>query len=171
MNMEDPQTEPRWLDQTEQTAWLRLVAVTMLLPGALEQQLSRDSGLTHFEYYTLAMLSEAPNRAMAMSALAELTNASASRLSHVVSRLEKQGWIRRAPSDHDGRTTVASLTSDGWEKVVAAAPGHVEAVREFVFDPLVPGDLDALSAALGRILNTLDPGHRLLQPPETPTVD
>jgi hypothetical protein len=68
MNMEDPQTEPRWLDQTEQTAWLRLVAVTMLLPGALEQQLSRDSGLTHFEYYTLAMLSEAPNRAMAMSA-------------------------------------------------------------------------------------------------------
>jgi DNA-binding MarR family transcriptional regulator len=163
--------ETRWLDQAEQATWLRLVAVTMLLPGALEQQLTRDAGLTHIEYQTLAMLSEAPGRSMAMSALAEITNASASRLSHVVSRLEKYGWIRRSPLPTDGRTTVATLTSEGFDKVVASAPGHVTAVRELVFDPLQPGDLDALNAALGRILTTLDPDHRLLQASRQPTFE
>lgn len=40
----------RWLDDEEIAAWVRLAAVLELLPAALDSQLRRDAGLTHFEY-------------------------------------------------------------------------------------------------------------------------
>lgn len=59
-------TEPRWLTSDELAAWTRLVAVVELLPGVLDSQLQRDAELTHFEYFTLAMLSEAEDRTLRM---------------------------------------------------------------------------------------------------------
>lgn len=154
--------DTRWLSPEEQDTWLRLMAVTMHLPSELEKQLKRDSDLTHFEYYVLAMLSESPDRALLMSDLAAITNSSPSRLSHVVARVEKQGWVHREPSPTDGRATIARLTDAGWEKVTASAPGHVAAVRQLVFDPLSRDDIDELGRSLGKILQILDPSHRLL---------
>ena len=88
-------SDVRWLDDEQLRAWKKLIAVVELLPGTLETQLQRDSGLSHFEYFTLAMLSEAPDRTLRMTALAAHTNATLARLSHVVSRLEKRGLVRR----------------------------------------------------------------------------
>ena len=87
----------RWLDADERAAWLRLVAVVELLPGVLDAQLRRDAGLTHFEYFVLAMLSEAPERTLRMTALAHRTNATLPRLSHVVQRLEDARPRRAVP--------------------------------------------------------------------------
>ena len=53
--------ETQWLSEDELAAWKRFVAVLELLPGVLDSQLRKDAGLTHFDYYVLAMLSEAPN--------------------------------------------------------------------------------------------------------------
>ena len=92
----------------------------------LDAQLRADSGLTHFEYFVLAMLSEAPERTLRMTALAQRTNATLPRLSHVVSRLEDRGLVERFPCPEDGRATNARLTRPGWDAVVAAAPGHVD---------------------------------------------
>ncbi len=155
-------TEPRWLTADEREAWLRLMAVTMLLPSRLEAQLKRDAGLTHFEYYVLAMISESPGKSMALTQLAARTNASLSRLSHVIGRLEVQGLLTRCASPSDGRTSLATLTDAGWAKVVASAPGHVEEVRTVVFDPLSARQVAQLSDICGRLLATLDPGHGLL---------
>ena len=102
-----------------------LVAVVELLPGVLDTQLRRDAGLTHFEYFVLAMLSEAPERTLRMTALAQRTNATLPRLSHVVRRLEDRGLVERFPCPEDRRATNARLTPTGWDEVVAAAPGHV----------------------------------------------
>lgn len=157
-------TEPRWLTDDEREAWLRLMAVTMLLPGRLEAQLKRDAGLSHFEYYTLAMISESTDRSLALSELAARTNSSLSRLSHVIGRLELQGLLTRCASPSDGRTSIARLTEAGWAKVVASAPGHVEEVRSVVFDSLAPDQVAGLSEICGRLLGTLDPDHRLLRP-------
>ena len=88
-------TDTRWLTAEQLSAWKKLIAVVELLPGALESQLQRDSGLSHFEYFTLAMLSEAPDRTLRMTTLAAHTNSTLARLSHVVSRLEKRGLVRR----------------------------------------------------------------------------
>src|SRR4051812_2727733 len=119
--------EPRWLDADQQQTWITLSALTIRLPGALDSQLQRDAGLSLFEYLTLSGLSMARDRTMRMSDLAAFTEGSLPRLSQVVGRLEKRGWVRRTPDPADGRYTLAILTDDGWDKVVASAPGHVAA--------------------------------------------
>ena len=151
----------RWLGDEEMAAWVRLVAVVELLPGVLDGQLRRDAGLTHFDYFVLAMLSEAPRHTLRMTELATRTNATLPRLSHVVRRLEERGLVDRAPCPSDGRATNARLTDAGWAKVRATAPGHVATVREHVIDALTPEQLGQLADIAGTLLRRLDPDGRL----------
>src|SRR6478735_9878792 len=157
----------RWLSEDQLRAWKKLIAVVELLPGTLESQLQRDSSLSHFEYFTLAMLSEAPERTLRMTALAAHTNATLARLSHVVSRLEKRGLVRREACADDRRATNAILTPTGWDAVVAAAPGHAGTVLATVIDPLTPADVADLDRVMGRILEVLDPTHVMVEPATT----
>ena len=159
-------TPDHWLSAEQMCAWKKLIAVVELLPGTLESQLRRDADLSHFEYFTMAMLSEAPGRTLRMTALASLTNSTLARLSHVVSRLESRGFVHRKPCAEDRRATNATLTSNGWAKVVATAPGHVATVRQHVIDPLTATDVADLDRIMGRILGALDPsGDRRLTYP------
>jgi len=141
----------RWLGPTETDAWRALAALVLRLPGTLDAQLQRDSGLTMFEYFVLSELSMTPGRVLRMKDLAHLANGSLSRLSNVVKRLEQRGWVRRRPDPQDGRYTHAVLTDAGWDVVVRAAPGHVEAVRRHVVDVLTPEQLDQLREIATRI--------------------
>ena len=153
--------DTEWLTEDEQASWLRLIAVVELLPAVLDSQLRADSGLTHFEYFVLAMLSEAPERTLRMTSLAQRTNATLSRLSHVVNRLERRGLVKRFPCPEDGRATNARLTPAGWDAVAAAAPGHVETVRRSVVDALTPTQLKQLRSIGDALLTRLDPDRRL----------
>jgi DNA-binding MarR family transcriptional regulator len=153
--------DTEWLDESEREAWLRLVAVVELLPGVLDAQLRADAGLTHFEYFVLAMLSEAPERTLRMTTLAQRTNATLPRLSHVVRRLEERGIVERFPCPEDGRVTNARLTEAGWGVVVAAAPGHVTTVRRTVLDPLTRDQLEQLRGIGDALLTRLDPEGRM----------
>ncbi|MET0694661.1 MAG: MarR family transcriptional regulator [Propionibacteriaceae bacterium] len=153
--------DPRWLSPQERTAWLKFAAVLELLPGVLDAQLSTDEDLTHFDYFVLAMLSETPDRTLRMTALASRTNATLARLSRVVSRLERAGFIRRTPCPEDRRATNATLTPAGLDKVTHAAPGHVANVRSYVVDALTPAELEQLSVISGRLLTKLDPEGRM----------
>jgi DNA-binding MarR family transcriptional regulator len=147
----------RWLTPDEQAAWVALTGVLVKLPTALDAQLLRDSELNTFEYFVLSGLSHEPDRTLRMSELAVFTNGSLSRLSHVVKRLEARGWVRREPSPENGRHVHAILTDAGWDKVVTAAPGHVEAVRRFVFDALTAEQVQQLGE-IGRAIQThIDP--------------
>jgi DNA-binding MarR family transcriptional regulator len=152
--------DTRWLTPDELSAWKKFVAVVEILPGVLDSQLQRDAALTHFEYFTMAMLSEAPERTLRMTSLASATNATLPRLSHVVSRLETRGFVERTPCPEDRRATNATLTDDGWEKVVSTAPGHVDTVRENVIVPLSDSDVADLDRIMGRMLHHLDPENR-----------
>ena len=156
-----PCVEARWLSEEELTTWVRLVAFTELLPGVLDSQLRRDAELSHFEYLVLAMLSEAPVRTLQMSVLAQRTNATLPRLSHVVRRLEDRGYVQRAACPGDGRATNATLTDAGWDKIVASAPGHVEHVRRMVFDALTPEQVTQLDEIAAAVLTHLDPEGRM----------
>jgi DNA-binding MarR family transcriptional regulator len=151
-----PDEQPRWLSAAEQAAWRSFVAVLFRLPAALDQQLQRDADITHFEYMVLSSLSEALDRTLRMSDLAAMSSGSLSRLSHVVSRLERRGWVRREPCPGDGRYINAVLTEDGWAKIVQIAPGHVEAVRRLLIDVLTPEQLSELGAASERVLKSLE---------------
>ena len=147
---------PRWLQGVEAEAWLRLIGVIIRLPAALDTQLQRDAGLSHFEYTVMVNLSIVPGRVLRMSQLAAQCHSSLSRLSHVVARLERRGWLRREPCPDDGRATLARMTDAGFAKLASAAPGHVEAVRALVIDALDEQQLHELTAIGDAILKQLD---------------
>ena len=150
----------QWLTEDERGTWLRLMAVVELLPGVLDSQLRADAGLTHFEYFVVAMLSEAPERTLRMTGLAQRTNATLPRLSHVVRRLEDRDLVRRFPCPEDGRATNAQLTALGSAAIVAAALGDVANVRRHVIDALTPEQVGQLDGIMTKLLEQLDPsGH------------
>jgi DNA-binding MarR family transcriptional regulator len=150
-----------WLDADERATWLKLIAVVELLPGVLDSQLRRDSDLTHFEYFVLAMLSEASEHTLRMTELGQLTNATLPRLSHVVRRLADRGLVERFPCPEDGRATNVRLTPEGRNLVISAAPGHVSTARENVVDVLTRAQLRQLDAIAKALLPHLDPERRL----------
>jgi DNA-binding MarR family transcriptional regulator len=147
----------RWLDDDQQRTWRAWLTVSELLPRTLDAQLQRDAGISHAAYVVLAMLSESPERSRRMSDLARRANQSQSRLSHTVARLEDRGWVRRERAADDGRGNLAVLTDAGWDVVRSVAPGHVDAVREAMFDPLTAEQTQALGEILQAIVERLDP--------------
>ena len=146
----------KWLTDAELDSWLSVVRLITWLPWSIDQQLQRDSNLGMVEYQVLAMLSESPHRTMRMSSLAEVTNASLSRLSHLVKRLEQRGLVRRQPDPTDGRFTNAVLTDKGFETLAEAAPSHVAYVRSLVIDALTPERLRRLGRDANRITSRID---------------
>lgn len=144
------QRVPRMNDQ-ESAAWLGLTAAFQLLPAALDRQLQRDSGLTHFEFVVLSRLQLSPEPTMRMTALAEATVATLPRLSHVCGRLEKRGLIERSPCPEDRRATNVRLTSEGRRELIRSVPGHIATARRLVIDALTPDQLDALADIMGTI--------------------
>lgn len=154
--------QPRWLTPEERAAWLATAAIMITLPAALDARLQQQAGLTFFEYMVLSVLSERPDRTMRMSEIAAGVSASLSRLSHVATRLERLGLLDRKRVPGSGRRTDATLTDAGHAKIVAAAPAHVTAVRDFFLDAAGPADLDALrrvGTAVAERINPERPHH------------
>ena len=149
-------TAPRWLTAAQLEAWQALTLLLARLPTALEAQLQCDAQLSYVEYYVLAGLSEQPDHTMRISELAGFTNAELSRLSHLITRLHKRGYVRREPDPNDGRCTNAVLTAAGYNHLVAAAPGHVATVLELVIDALDDTALSALQDSAERITARID---------------
>jgi DNA-binding MarR family transcriptional regulator len=149
--------EARWLNDEERQTWLAWVFTTRLLWEELERDLQRDAGLPFGYYEILVMLSEAPDRALRMSELADATQSSRSRLSHAISRLEANGWVRRTSCPTDRRGAVAVLTDEGFAALAAAAPDHVESVRTHLFDQLTPEQQHQLREIFDALLDHLVP--------------
>lgn len=149
-------TNTPWLTDDEQQAWRALITMSGTLQAVLDRQLQQSCGMPHAYYLILAMLSEAEGRSLRMSQLAGALNASASRTSHAVSRLEEAGWVRRERHPTDRRGNVAVLSDRGWDKLVAAAPGHVATVRQGVFGPLSPAQVDQLRQIATAIQGALE---------------
>lgn len=137
-------SDVRWLDASEQRTWRTFLALHQAVYDALERDLQNQAGIPHAYYEILVRLSEAPERELRMSQLAERTMSSRSRLSHAVARLEERGWIQRCAVSDDRRGMLARLTEEGFAALVAIAPGHVEAVRSQLFDKLTPAQVASL---------------------------
>ncbi|MCO5973577.1 MarR family winged helix-turn-helix transcriptional regulator [Actinoallomurus soli] len=149
-------SEPRWLTTDQLAAWRGFMRLLQRLPAALESQLQQDSKLSFFEYYVLAHLSDQPERRMRMSELALLANTELSRLSHMMGRLEKRGFVRREPDPHNGRYTQAILTEAGYAHLADAAPGHVARVQDLFVDVLTPDDLRTLQRISDKVLARIE---------------
>lgn len=147
----------RWLDAQEQQVWAQLSTMILRLQPVLTARLQREFGISQFEYLIMARLSETPGSMLRMSVLATVCGSSLPRLSQAVGRLEKRGWVSRHPDAEDSRYTVAVLSPEGLRRLQEAAPSHVDAVREFVFDRLTPAQTRQLGTICQRILDGLPP--------------
>jgi DNA-binding MarR family transcriptional regulator len=132
----------RWLTPEEQRAWRAYIAAAMLVEDALDRQLQQDAGMPHLYYSILSTLSEAPERKLRMTDLAERLKITRSRLTYAVTRLEKDGLVRREDCRWDKRGSIAALTDHGMSVLEQAAPGHVETVRALLFDRLTPEQVE-----------------------------
>jgi len=157
VNNTTPDPDVPWLTDHERAAWMTLIALLMSLPTAIDAQLKRDAGLNFFEYSILAALSRPPGRPVRMNVLALFAGGSASRLSHAVSRLERQGWVRREVHTSEVRCTEAMLTDKGFAALSAAAPDHVREARRLVFDAITPEQVEQLQQISRQLLEASSP--------------
>lgn len=146
--------QERLSDQEAQT-WLNVWSFHVWLPTRLEAQLKRDAGISHYDYFALTRLWAAEGHTLRMSELASAADMTLSHLSRVITRLEKQGMVRRLPDPEDGRSTLAQLTEDGMELLRQAAPGHISEIRRLIFDNLGPEEQRQFGAAMSKIVAAL----------------
>lgn len=145
-------TTPRWLVPAELEAWRTFLATTQLLLSALDRELVRDAGIPHSHYGVLVALSEHPDGRRRLSDLAGLVDFSQSRLTHALSKMEAAGLVRRESRATSGREKDAVLTPAGRQLLERAAPGHVELVRQLVFDRLSGEQVEQLRTICAAIL-------------------
>ena len=150
-------SETRWLSDQEQQVWREFSVAFKMLREHLEGQLQHEAGMPHTYYEVLVALSEAPERQLRMSELADASQSSRSRLSHAIARLEDNGWVRRISCPSDKRGAWALLTDEGFAVLEAAAPGHVEAVRQSLFDALTAEQVISLGEISAAIRDRLAP--------------
>ena len=150
-------SESLGLSATQLEVWASVATLLERLPAALDAQLQRDSGLTHFEHGLLFALDSAPERTLRMSTLAGYASSTLSRLSRAISRLEKKGWVRRHVDPTDGRVTLAVLTDVGHEEVARSTPAHHALVERLVFEPLTEQQVRQLGKICERITHAIDP--------------
>jgi len=143
-------SEPRWLNAAEMKAWRRYIIASRRLLEALDDDLAAHD-ISMSDYEVLAQLSEAPERRMRMSELADVAMISRSRLSHRIKVMEKAGWVKREACPIDKRGYFAVMTPKGWKAIVAAAPDHVASVRERFLDALDKGDQKVLAEIFERV--------------------
>lgn len=134
----------RWLTPEEQRAWRVYIAASHLLEDALDRQLQQEAGMPHLYYTILATLSETPHHCLRMTDLAEALKITRSRLTYAVTRLEKDGAVRRQDCSMDKRGSLTILTDEGMAVLERAAPGHVETVRSALFEHLTPEQVGQL---------------------------
>lgn len=145
-----------WLSEHENAAWRSFLALSRGMERAIDRQLQRDSELSSSEYHVLVPLSESKEGSMASRELLRHLDWERSRLSHMLSRMEKRGMVCRRPSPHDARGLIVEITDHGRRAIGAAAPAHLAMVREAFVDHLSTDDMDVLVAMAGSVIPRLE---------------
>lgn len=146
----------RWLDDDEQHAWRALLAVNAQLTALMNRGLQESSGLSLSDYDVLVALTDVSDGSVRMRDLGRTLQWEKSRVSKQVSRMAARGLVVRRECADDLRGSYVDLTAAGRAAIEAAAPGHVELVRDVVFDGLSVEQLAAFSEALDIIRDRLD---------------
>jgi DNA-binding MarR family transcriptional regulator len=145
---------PKWLNPREMKAWRSYIIASRRLLDALDADLDGHD-LSMADYEVLAQLSDATDRRMRMSELAEIAMLSKSRLSHRMKVMEKAGWVRREVCTEDKRGSFAVMTEKGWRAIVKAAPDHVASVRNRFVNNLNVKDQEELAKIFDRLSTKL----------------
>src|SRR5436190_18124196 len=147
--------KPRWLDDRQQRVWPVYLHLNQDLIAVLEQQLTRESGLSGADYRVLVPLSEAPDGLLRARDLGAEIGWDRSRVSHHLSRMENRGLVAREECAEDARGLMVRLTKTGRRAIEEAAPGHADAVLRCFFDQLSKDEIETMAAVFDRVLANL----------------
>jgi DNA-binding MarR family transcriptional regulator len=139
------------LTDTEQTSWRAFVESSWALHTRLEDELRAATGLSMSDYHVMVVLSEAPEHRVRMGELASRLVFAPSRLTYQINSMAKRGLVRKQSCPEDGRGQEAVLTDRGMAELVAAAPKHLETVRDSFIDHLDDDEL----AVIGRVFTRI----------------
>ncbi len=158
----------RWLDADEAVAWRALLTVAQRAFPEIERDLRTNHDMLGVHYHILVSLSEAPDRTLRLTDLADSADLSPSRLTHRLKVLIERGEVEINDDPDDGRAKRATLTDDGFRRLEAAAPAHVATVRRLIFDHLTPDQSRALGDALEPVASALGDHPEYLDPQSAP---
>ncbi len=139
------------LNSEQLGAYFALMEVSSILQHAVDEHLRADGDLSYVQFQILARLVDAPDGRLRMTDLADGVVYSRSGLTYQAGLLDQRGLITRAPSPQDERSVMVTVTDAGRELVAHVLPGHVDRVRQLLFEPMKGRDVAALSAVLGRV--------------------
>jgi DNA-binding MarR family transcriptional regulator len=144
------------LSPVEEELWRSLMRIVKALPRCLHDDLVQSTGITASEYTTMMNLSEAPDRELRMTDLANATALSPSRTTRVVESLQSRGFVTKRVSSADARGNVARMTPKGMAKLRAAWPAHLESVRRRVMNQIEPSCKRDLARSLSAVAAGLE---------------
>lgn len=147
---------PQPLTAREERAWRALMRLMVVLPRVIDEGLSRDGGLSLTRYIALMRLSEAPDRSLRMSDLAEASSISPSRMTRIIQPMIAEGLVVRGVVPGDARASLATLTDTGLQRLREAWPAHLAGVRALVMDHIDPDDLDDFHRVVDLLLRAVD---------------
>lgn len=148
-------TDTPWLTAEQQRNWRAFLGGITVLMDHLDRDLRTQHDLSLAEYEILVRLSESPDRSIRMAELASAVSHSRSRVTHTISRLERDGIVRRDQCSDDGRGVSAVLTDHGFSVLEKAAHTHVRGVHDYLIENASDDEFDAIGRVLGRVTETL----------------
>ena len=134
------------LSRDELAAWRGFLRVQSSLFHQLDAELSAAHDLPLRSYEVLLLLEGAPQRRLRMADLSRSVLLSASGVTRLVDRLEREGLVGRERCPEDGRGYFAVLTDDGERRLQEARDTHLAGVRRLFLDQLDGDDLERLAA-------------------------
>lgn len=152
-------TDTPWLTDPQQRVWRSFLGATTLLMDRLDRELRAAHDLSMPEYEVLVRLSEAPDRSIRMAELASALAHSRSRVTHTISRLERDGFVTRGQCSTDGRGVSAVLTDAGFAALEAASHTHVRGVHAYLVENADAEEFEVLGRIMSRVVDDLDPQH------------
>jgi DNA-binding MarR family transcriptional regulator len=150
------------LDAEQLGAYFALMEVSSLLQHAVEEHLRAAGNLSYVQFQILARLTDTPDGQLRMTDIADGVVYSRSGLTYQAGLLEKAGLVARVAAPDDERSVLVTVTDAGRALVAEVLPGHVEVVRQLLFQPLDRRDL----ATLGRVLSRVR-DHMRAAPPRS----
>ena len=140
------------LTPAQQRAWRTFLRAHATVVRALEAELLAEHDLPLASYDVLVQLSEAPDRRLRMTELADRVLLSRSGLTRLADRLEREGLITREPCPSDARGTLAVLTEAGLQRLRDAWPTHLRGVSQHVTSRLSAQEVEQLGDLLGKLV-------------------
>ncbi len=132
--------------------WIRMLGVTRAAEGSLREFLRVNHETTLPRFDVMAALYRR-REGVTMSELSRMLLVSNGNATAVVDRLEKDGLVRRTPSNQDRRTVFVALTPEGLTSFEGLAADHEREVDR-LFAGMSEADLELLTEILKRMGRT-----------------